>query len=423
MAFVLENLWLAGVAIIAGTLSYIVLAIHGALGRIRAEHKIRDRRIEQLDLVLQRARRKQEAVVEKSLSWSGTRKFVVTRRVYECDDEGVCSFYLAPHDEKPIPHFEPGQFLTFDLKVPGKKIVTRCYSLSDAPVEGVYRISVKRIPAPPDQPDVPSGLSSTFLHDYVNEGDILDVRAPSGKFFLDMNSDKPIVLIGGGVGVTPVLSMLNAVAQSGANREVWFFYCVRHRDEHCMKAHLRQISAEHTNINIRICYSNPTADDAAGGDYDYAEHVSVELLKRVLPSNNYQFLMCGPPPMMESLIADLEAWGVPPKEILRESFGPASGRCAAPKALDPNASGPEILFKRSGKTAHWDPEFDSLVKFAEASGCDIPYACLAGNCGTCLTTIIEGDVDYQSNEPDYEVEVGTCLACSCVPKGPLVLDV
>ena len=122
------------------------------------------------------------------------------------------------------------------------------------------------------------------------------------------------------------------------------------------------------------------------------------------------------------MIDGLKAWGVPADDILRESFGPASGRKAPTLKVNEDAQGPEITFKRSQKTVNWDPAFDNVVKFSEANGCDLPYACLAGNCGTCLTTLIDGKVSYPNGEPDYEVESGTILACSCIPEGPLTID-
>ena len=422
MAVVLANMWLAGVMIVGATALYAVIALYTAINRLSFERSILRRQVKVMDIAIDQARGRMESETEKSLSWAGTRKFEVSRREYESPDKNVCSFYIEPHDKRPIPAFEPGQFLTFELAIPDEKKVIRCYSLSDAPGASQYRVSIKRVPPPRDNPDAPPGLSSNWFHDQIQEGDILDVRAPSGKFFLDMNSDRPIVLIGGGVGLTPVLSMLNAVVASNADREVWFFYGVRNGDEHCMKSHLKEVDAAHTNIHVACCYSEPTESDQQGTDYDHAERVSVHLLKTLLPSNNYQFLMCGPPPMMESLIADLKDWGVPPDDILRESFGPASGRQLPPQAPNPDAIGPEITFKRSGKIVRWDPAFDSLIKFAEANDCDIPYACLAGNCGTCLTTIIEGEVDYPNGAPDFEPEDGTCLTCSCIPNGAITLD-
>lgn len=372
---------------------------------------------------VEEAKQRRDKIVEQSLSWSGNRKFEVVRKEAECIDESICSFYLKPHDGKQIPNFEPGQYLTFELKVPNETAnVTRCYSLSDAFNEDLYRVSIKKVPAPPDQPEVPAGVASHHFHQQINVGDILDVRAPSGKFYLDMSSDRPIVLIGGGVGITPVLSMLNSIRVAGGDREVWFFLGTVDGDSHPMRAELMAAREELSNLNLVVCYSRPKENDEIGIDYDQEARVSVDLFKRLLPSNNYQFLMCGPPRMMEDLIADLKAWGVPNEDILRESFGPASGRKSQVIELNADASGPLVTFKKSGKTANWDPQFDNLVKFAEANGCDIPYACLAGNCGTCVTTLIEGEVSYSDGETDFEAESGTFLACSCVPNGEVVID-
>ena len=165
-----------------------------------------------------------------------------------------------------------------------------------------------------------------------------------------------------------------------------------------MQEHLDALRAANPNVNVVICYSNPNPTDRLGTDYDYAERISVELFRRVLPSNNFQFYMCGPPPMMESLIEDLGSWGVPDEDILRESFGPASGRKATKPNVVADASGPSVKFKRSGTAANWDDHYGNLVMFAEANGIEIPYACLAGNCGTCLTTIIDGEVEYPWGE-------------------------
>ena len=423
ITIVSDNLWVGGGLLILAGFAYMLVELCSAALKVASEQRARDQLAEQLDIQIQRARKQQQAESSESLSWFGARKFVVVKTEYESLDRQIRSFYLRPHDEKPIPAFEPGQFLTFELQPPGDMgTVKRCYSLSDAPRDGVYRVTVKRCPPPPDQPDAPPGVSSSYFHDHVTEGDILDVRAPSGKFFLDTVSDRPIVLIGGGVGLTPLLSMLNTTLEFGGDREVWFFYGVRNGAEHAMKAHLRAASIAHSNLHLHVCYSDPAEGDVAGEDYDHESRVGVPVLQSVLPSNNFQYLICGPPPMMESLISALEEWGVPKQDILREGFGPTTGRKAAAMAIDPEAAGPQGVFKRSGKTARWDPAFESLVKFAEANGCNIPYACLAGNCGTCLTTVISGQVDYQGNEPDFDAEGGTCLPCSCVPESALELD-
>src|SRR5262249_22486994 len=162
-------------------------------------------------------------------------------------------------------------------------------------------------------------------------GDIVDVKSPSGQFFLSPRGETPVVLIGGGIGVTPALSMLNAIAAANVQRDVWFFYGVRHGGEHIMRDHLTAIAAAHPHVHIHVCYSDVRPNvDIEGRDYTHAERVSVDLFKRVLPSNAAHFYLCGPPPMMQSLVEGLTAWGVGNDQIHYEAFGPASIKSTQP---------------------------------------------------------------------------------------------
>jgi uncharacterized protein len=361
-------------------------------------------------------------------SWNGFRKFEVAKK--QPEGGGICSFYLRPHDNRPLPPFDPGQYLTFRLDIPGeRKPVMRCYSLSDSPKSEYFRVSIKAVPPPRDKPDVRPGLSSNFFHGEIEEGTILDVRAPGGHFYLDTSKHTPVVLIGGGIGLTPVMSMLNQIVESGSTREVQFFYGVRNADEHVMKEHLERIAAENENVTLHICYSSPSDTDVLGKDYHHAVRVSVELFKDVLESNNYEYYFCGPPPMMNSLFEDLREWDVPEEHINYEAFGPATVKKkkeadassdGATEAAAP-AAGFEVEFAKSGTKVAWDPDIGSLLDFAEENDVDIDFGCRAGNCGTCITAIKSGDVDYIS-EPGEKPEAGSCLACVSVPKGPLVLD-
>ena len=339
--------------------------------------------------------------------------------------EGVHSFYLKPHDGKPLPPYLPGQYLTFQLRVPGvDKPLVRCYSLSDSPADAdAYWVTVKKILRGPDAPDAPPGLCSTNFNDHVRVGDILDVKAPSGNFVLSTTKTTPVVLIAGGIGITPVLSMLNAVCDSALKREVWFFLGVRNGSEHLMRDQLQRIQQEYENIQVRVCYSQPAGDDEQGRDYDYEGFVGVDLFKELLPSNNYEFYVCGPPAMMSAITAGLEDWGVPPEDVHFEAFGPATV-----KKLEPGAgvsegaeSGLSIEFQRTGKTIAWDAKFTDLLDLAEANGIVIDSGCRAGNCGTCITAIKSGDVAYVT-EPGAPPEDGSCFTCVAVPRTDLVLD-
>ncbi len=172
----------------------------------------------------------------------------------------------------------------------------RCYSLSDSYCPDYYRISVKRVPAPREAPDAPPGLGSGFLHDHVAEGTLLDVGAPNGNFAIDPEESTPLVLIGGGIGVTPVLSMLNAIVKGGSSREVWFFYGIRHAAENILAQQLEKLSqesAEHPNVHFRVCYSDKPEAVGELKPYEIAgTRVTVELMKSLLPSNNYEFYTC-----------------------------------------------------------------------------------------------------------------------------------
>jgi len=354
------------------------------------------------------------------LSWNGFRKFKIVSKLKETCD--VTSFYLYPHDGKPLPDFLPGQFLTFQFLIPGEsKPVIRCYSLSDSPNPERYRVTVKRLPAPKDDPGVPPGLVSNYLHESLNEHDIVNVKAPSGHFCIDLTKISPLVLLSGGVGITPMLSMLNTIKETGSQREIWFFHGVRNKEEHLMKEHLETVARENPNIHIIIFYSAPAKSDALNDDYHVKGRVTVANIKPFLPSSNYNFYICGPPPMIKDLRNDLAEWGVPKKNIHFEAFGRATVKTCKPDASNDKTPKINIRFSKSGKTLSWDPNLSSLLEFGEKNGIPLESGCRAGNCGTCLTAIKNGEVDYAS-EPGSTPEEGLCLICIAVPKGDLTLD-
>jgi ferredoxin-NADP reductase len=316
----------------------------------------------------------------------------------------------------------PGQYLTFQLRPPGQpKAVIRCYSLSDRPREDYYRVTVKRVQA--EDEGSPAGVGSNVLHDGVREGDILDVKAPGGHFFLDPAGEGGVVLIGGGIGVTPMLSMLHTLQERRSRRDIWFFYSVRNGDEHIMKETLRAIGLENPNMRVVVCYSRPREHEVAGQHFEEAGRVGVELFRRLLPSNNFDFYMCGPGSMMESLTIDLTGWGVPESRIHFETFGPSSVKRvgSATRPPMPVAKKCSVKFKRSGKVADWTGACGNLLELAEAAGVPIASGCRAGNCGTCAVAIQQGEVEYLQ-KPGSPPEPGTCLTCIATPKGDLVLD-
>ena len=224
------------------------------------------------------------------------RTFVVDRKKPESDT--ITSFYLAPEDGKPLPHFLPGQFLPLKLDIPGQyKPVVRTYSLSDSPTRNYYRLTIKREPAPPDRPDLYPGVSSNYFHDEVEPGSKLLAKSPRGRFFLDPRGDTPVVLLSAGVGLTPLISMLNAIVDADSDRPTWFVHGSRNSREHVMGARVRRVAEEQSNVQVHIRYSRPLFEDTVGRDYDDEGHVDIELVKRLLPSKDFDFYLCGPPPL------------------------------------------------------------------------------------------------------------------------------
>ena len=363
--------------------------------------------------------------IEKT--WDGFKKFIVERRVIENLDQSICSFYLLPHDKKPLPHFKPGQFLTFKLSIEDPKThefrnVIRCYSLSDSPNNDFYRITVKRVMSPIEQPELPSGIASNFLHEHVQEGDHLMVKAPSGHFHLMENESLPLVLIGGGIGVTPMLSILNTLIETNSSREIWFFYGVRNSSEQIMKNSLQVLDKDINNLQVHICYSRPLETDHKGIDYQHEGRVDIPLLRSTLKLQRYQFYVCGPQSMMESIVPGLEDWGVQPGDIFYESFGPAT--LIRQEKLNANLNGIQepdymVSFSKSGSQVSWDPNANSLLEFVEAQGVNVDSGCRAGSCGCCQTPI-DGQVEY-SQQPDADVKPDHCLLCISKPKSNITL--
>jgi ferredoxin-NADP reductase len=360
-------------------------------------------------------------------AWTGWREFRVARRTFEDEDHSQCSFHLEPVDGIELPSFKPGQFLTFQLAVGDDaeaRTIVRCYSLSDRPVPGGYRVTIKRVPAPVDRPDLPPGASSTHFHDRIHEGDILRIKAPSGHFHIDDDAKVPVVLIAGGIGITPMMSMLRWCLDEQPERTVHLYYGLRHSGEKAFKSLLESIAASHSRFHLNVVYSRPDTNDVRGRDYQHAGHVTIDLVRQTLPHGRHQFYVCGPAAMMEDLVPGIAAWGVPEQDIHYEAFGPASVHLApsAPTISVNDVSTPlEVHFQRSGRTLLWDGQDGSLLEFAERNGVSVDSGCRSGSCGSCETRLIEGTVRY-TKSLDHDVMPGHCLLCVGTPASGITLE-
>jgi len=365
-------------------------------------------------------------------AWPGWREFRVQSRQFEDVARTQCSFYLEPVDGAPLPTFKPGQFLTFSLDVPeaeggsqGRaRMVTRCYSLSDRPDPRRYRVTVKRVAPPAEPPGLAPGVSSNHFHDRVQPGTVLRVKAPAGHFYIDPAPEVPAVLVAGGIGITPMMSMLGWCLAEQPGRRVHLFYGVRSGGEHAFKQTLAEFARSNPGLRLTVVYSRPERGDAPGVDFQHTGHVDVDLLRRLLPHGRHQFYVCGPSAMMETLVPALAEWGVPRQDIHHEAFGPASVRLPA-SAQDTAASALggaiEVRFLRSGRTLEWDGQDANLLDFAERHGVSVESGCRSGGCGTCETRIVSGAVAYAS-PPDHDTAHGCCLLCVGRPTAALVLE-
>ncbi len=340
-------------------------------------------------------------------AWNGVRKFRLESRKPAGGD--ICSFHLVPHDGKtPLPVFKPGQFLTFHLEANARKHV-RCYSLSDCHHPGYYRISVKKM-----TPKDGHFSISTWFHEQLQEGDILDVAAPSGDFVLDPRDGGAVALSGAGVGVTPVLSMMNALVAAHSRREIWFFYGVLNGSHHILRDKVSEWrDLGWPNLHIVVVFSDPLATDAVGRDYDERGRVDPALLKRLLPSSNFDFYTCGPGPMMQGLRDGLKEWGVPATRVHDEAF------VQVKQAVSINAT--KIRFRKSSLDLELSGAATNLLDFAHKENIEIPSGCKIGHCGACQTALVEGNVRYLQ-PAKFNIEKGCCLPCICLPEGDIVLD-
>ena len=359
------------------------------------------------------------AVTSPPPAWPGFRQLTVTAITRESDS--VISIRLEDPKRAPLPAARPGQYLTVRIQPDeGQRPLLRNYSLSGAPGPGYYRITVKR---------ERGGAASGYLHTRLAVGEQLDIAAPRGTFILD-RTHAPVLLISAGIGATPVLAMLQALAQERSDREIWWLHGARNAREHPFAAEARGLLASLPNVRAHVYYSRPGPHDLEARDYDTAGRLSASLLAELKPPADAQAYLCGPTAFMNEISASLAALGFHASRIHTEPFGPATGLtpgiAAAPaRAPHPPAGrlgdGPTIAFARSDLTIPWSSDYGTLLELAES--CDVPvrWSCRTGVCHTCETTLIAGSVDY-SPDPVEPPTAGSVFICCSQPRDDVVLD-
>lgn len=336
------------------------------------------------------------------------RPFRISR--IEAESREIRSFWLEPADGEGIASFSAGQHVPLRLPLAAGAVATeRSYTLSSAPADGVYRISVRA-----------QGLVSGHLHRHATVGDVIEVRAPRGEFRVDVAERRPLVLLSAGVGITPLLSMLRQVAYEGRRsrrtRRTWFIHGARNTADRAFHAELEHIAqAANGAVTLVQALSHPEDGAQEGVDFQHRGRVDISLLKRVLPFDDFDFYLCGPAGFMQTLYTDLRALQVPDRRIHAEAFGPAGLRRDTDATLPAVSAQPvAVHFTGSGQQVAWQPGTANLLELAEASGLAPVHACRQGVCGSCSHALTAGQVTY-AQAPACAIAPGQVLLCQAMP--------
>lgn len=338
------------------------------------------------------------------------------------ESESISSFLLRRTDGKASASYEPGQFLPIRLNIPGvDDLVSRTYTLSDAPNEDLYRLSIKVEEGP--------ASVSNYLHENAKSGFQLEAMAPRGKFVLDQSSDRPVVLLSAGVGITPMISMVNFIISEGHRtrsfRRSYFIHGARNGRDHAFGAHIRDIARSYENVTTHVRYSGPHEGDQLGVTHDSEGHIDINLLKSILPFDDYDFYLCGPGSFMQSLYEGLVDIGVRDERIHYESFGPAMVvKPSNAISVEPEGDPVIVRFDASDIEATWSAGKGTLLDLAEGAGLNPAFSCRSGVCGTCAMRLKAGAVDYveEPGAPHADDEVLICCATPQATGDSVVLD-
>lgn len=348
-------------------------------------------------------------------------------RVARVVDEspGIRSFYLQASDGLGLPRFEAGQHLPVRILLEGQATpAIRTYSVSSAPSDDFLRISVKR-----------DGSVSSHLHERVQALHEIEARAPQGHFTVQATERRPLVLLAAGVGITPLLSMLREVVYQGLRisrmRPVWLVQSARTVADLAFRDEIDELAARAGDkLQVLRMVSQPPTEAGGADGYDLAGRIDVELLKKLLPLNDYDFYLCGPGSFTQALYDGLRKLRIPDDRIHAETFGPSTlvrdieVTVPAPQQVPAASEAVKVLFASSGKEARWEPGSGTLLELAEARGLNPEFSCRGGSCGTCKTRLSRGQVHYLSMpaEPVGEGEVLICCAVPAQGSEPLVLE-
>ncbi|MET4218695.1 ferredoxin-NADP reductase/MOSC domain-containing protein YiiM/ferredoxin [Bradyrhizobium sp. LB14.3] len=350
----------------------------------------------------------------------GFRPLAIT--AIERESADVLSLTMRDPDGRKLLPALPGQYVVLRLRMSGDRPpLLRSYSLSGPPSTEQCRISVKI---------EPDGAAGAYIRDHVRTGAVIDVSSPRGSFILQ-SGERPVVLLSAGIGATPVLAMLSALAEARSPRPILWLHAARDRQHHPFAAEVQRLIRALPQGRLYVCYSRPGAQDRLGYDFDAAGHLSRSIFDAIEMPRDADVYLCGPNRFMTDMKAALAAYGVAPErqhleifnggEALNPGIVGANPRAPHPPT-DDAATGPLVSFARSGVAAHWNAStYRNILELAEA--CDVPvrWSCRTGICHNCESGLISGAADYEPQPLDMPPE-GNVLICCSQPTNDVVID-
>lgn len=322
----------------------------------------------------------------------------------------IKSFYFSPKDGGPLPTYLAGQFVNIKVKPAGSENeLVRSYTLSDKPGAPYLRLTVKR---------EEYGKVSTYLHEAVTVGSTILLSEPIGYFHLPVNNQNPLVLISGGVGITPMLSIAEYVTDRMPERQIYFIHSSINRDVQPMLDRLQYFKATNENFKLVIFHSDPLEDELIDIDYDYRGFVTKERLPQI---NHAEYMVCGPVAFMETIFIFLSEFEISEDKIHFEFFQSPKAVESKQPGKDEVSSGIKVTLVKSGKVLFWQEGGGTLLELIESAGLQPDNSCRMGTCSTCQTRLVGGTFQYEP-EPFMEPEAGNVLICCAVPTSNVEID-
>ncbi|MDU4585079.1 MAG: molybdopterin-dependent oxidoreductase [Enterobacter hormaechei] len=297
------------------------------------------------------------------------------------------------------------------------EIVTRAYSLTGPAFvhdRKTYSISVRHQKATDEKGEYVEGIMSSYINTHLQIGKDVELTPPGGNFIVPLNAVQPVVIFAGGIGITPFISYLESINPQAEGPEIWLFYANQNSRLHAFKKRIAELNASIDRLKVINIYNQPLDCDIPGLDYDRAGYVGAGDVEAYLIENNARYYMCGPQPMMDAISRGLQERGVPAFAIFYEIF-----RSPTKINNDPSLRH-KVIFAKSGREEIWTTDKGTLLNFGEKLGIKMPSGCRVGQCESCSTKVIAGNVQHLNGvEPSDE---GACLTCQCIPAGDITID-